>query len=103
MLKLLRKYSRSWLIAVAIGAIVVVFMFWGIGGFQSARFQEVASVNGEPIFLTAHIRQYNLLVKDFQERAKGELTEEQFMALGLKEQALNLLIDEVLLLQAAKR
>jgi peptidyl-prolyl cis-trans isomerase D len=103
MLKLLRKHSRSWLIAVAIGAIVVVFIFWGIGGFQSARFQEVASVNGEPIFLTSFIRQYNQLVREFQDRAKGELTEEQFKVLGLKERALNLLIDEVLLLQAAKR
>lgn len=103
MLKLLRKYSRSWVIAVAIGAIVVVFIFWGIGGLQSPRFQEVATVNGEPIFFTSYIRHYNLLVKDIQDRAKGELTEEQFKALGLKERALNQLIDEVLLLQAAKR
>lgn len=103
MLKLLRKYSRSWVIAVAIGAIVVVFIFWGIGGFGSARFQEVAKVNGEPIFLTSYIRQYNLLVKDVQERSKGELTEQDFKALNLKERALNLLIDEMLMLQAAKR
>ncbi len=103
MLKLLRKYSRSWLIAVAIGAIVVVFVFWGIGGFQSGRFQEVASVNGEPIFLTTYIQQYNQLMREFQERAKGELTEEQFKALGLKERALNLLIEQALLFQAAKR
>jgi peptidyl-prolyl cis-trans isomerase D len=103
MLKLLRKYSRSWVIAVAIGAIVVVFIFWGIGGFQSPHFQEVASVNGEPIFLSSYLRQYNLLVKEFQDRAKGELTEEQFKTLGLKERALNQLIDEVVLLQAAKR
>ncbi len=103
MLKILRKHSRSWFIAAAIGAIVVVFIFWGIGGLQSPRFQEVASVNGEPIFLASYVQRYNLMVKDFQERAKGELTEEQFKALGLKERALNLLIDEVLLLQAAKR
>ena len=103
MLKLLRKHSRTWFITLAIGAIVVVFVFWGIGGFQSPHFQEVASVNGEPIFLSSYIRQYNLLVKEFQDRAKGELTEEQFKALGLKERALNRLIDEMLILQAARR
>jgi peptidyl-prolyl cis-trans isomerase D len=103
MLKLLRKYSRSWVIAIAIGAIVIVFIFWGIGGMESGRFQEVASVNGEPIFLSTYSRQYNQMVREFQERAKGELTEEQFKALGLRERALNLLIDETLMLQAAKR
>lgn len=103
MLKLLRKYSRSWVIAVAIGAIVVVFIFWGIGGLQSPRFQEVASVNGEPIFLSSYVQLYNRMVKEVQDRAKGQLTEEQFKAMGLKDVALNQLIDEVLKLQAARR
>lgn len=103
MLEILRKYSRSWVIAAAIGAIVIVFIFWGIGGFQSGRFQEVARVNGEPVFLSAYVRQYNQMVREFQDRARGELTEEQFKAMGLKDRALNLLIDEALMLQAAKR
>ncbi|MBW1992105.1 MAG: SurA N-terminal domain-containing protein [Deltaproteobacteria bacterium] len=103
MLKLLRKHSRSWIIAVAIGAIVVVFIFWGIGGFQSERFQEVATVNGQPILLTTYIRQYNQMVRDIQERTGGELSEADFQALNLKERALNRLIEQVLLLQAAKR
>ncbi|MDI6854465.1 MAG: SurA N-terminal domain-containing protein [Deltaproteobacteria bacterium] len=103
MLKLLRKHSRSWVIAVAIGAIVIVFIFWGIGGMGPGRFDEVARVNGEPIFRSVYNRQYNQMVREFQERAKGELTEEQFKALGLKERALNLLIDEMLMRQAAER
>ena len=103
MLKLLRKHSRSWIIVLFIGAIVVVFIFWGIGGFQSGRFQEVANVNGEPIFLTSYIRQYNQMIRQFQEQTKGELTEDDLKALNLKERALNLLIEEMLLLQAAKR
>lgn len=103
MLKLLRKYSRSWIIAVAIGAIVIVFIFWGIGGFRSPRFQEVATVNGEPILLSEYMRQYTQMVKEIQERAKGELTEEQLKALGLKERALNYLIEQTLIRQAARR
>jgi len=103
MLKLLRKYSRSWFIALAIGAIVVVFIFWGVGGLQSPRFQEVASVNGAPILMTAYKKQYDDLVKQYQEFSKGELTPEAIKAMHLKEQALNRLIDEALLLQGAER
>lgn len=103
MLKWLRKYSRSWFVALIIGAIAVVFVLWGVGGFKSPRFQEVASVNGTPILLTAYLKQYQDLVRQYQELAKGELTEEAIKAMRLKEQALNRLIDEALLLQAGER
>ncbi|MFZ5452316.1 MAG: SurA N-terminal domain-containing protein [Thermodesulfobacteriota bacterium] len=102
MLKWLRKYSSSWFIALIIGAISIVFILWGVGGFESPALQEVASVNGKPIMMTAYIKQYNNLVKQYQEKAKGELTEEALKAMHLKEQALNQLIEEALLLQAGE-
>jgi peptidyl-prolyl cis-trans isomerase D len=103
MLKSLRKHSRSWFIALAIGAIVVVFIFWGVGSLQSPRFQEAAEVNGTPILLTAYIRQFNEMAKQYRDSAQGELTEETIKQMRLKEMALNRLIDETLLLQAATR
>jgi peptidyl-prolyl cis-trans isomerase D len=103
MLKWLRRYSRSWFIALIIGAISIVFILWGVGGLQSPRFQEVAAVNGTPILMTDFIKQYNDLVKQYQEMSKGELTEEAIKGMRLKEQALNRLIDETLLMQAAER
>jgi peptidyl-prolyl cis-trans isomerase D len=102
MLKWLRKYSRSWFIALIIGAIAIVFILWGVGGLKSPRLQEVASVNGAPILMTAYLRQYNELVKEYQDRAKGELTEETLKAMRLKEQAVNRLIEETLLLQGGE-
>jgi peptidyl-prolyl cis-trans isomerase D len=102
MLKWLRKYSRSWFIALIIGAIAVVFILWGVGGLQSPRTQEVATVNGEPILLPAFIREYQELVKQYQEYSKGELTEENLKAMGLKKQALQNLIDQTLLLQGGE-
>jgi len=102
MLKWLRKYSRSWFIALIIGAIAIVFILWGVGGLQSPRFQEVAAVNGTPILMTAYIKQYQDLVRQYQEFSKGELTEEAIKGMRLKEQALNRLIDETLLMQAGK-
>jgi peptidyl-prolyl cis-trans isomerase D len=102
MLQWLRKYSRSWFIGLAIGAIVVVFIFWGAGTFRSPQLQEAAEVNGTPILLTAYMRQFNELVKQYQERTGGELTEEMVKAMHVKEMALNRLIDETLLLQAGE-
>ena len=102
MLKWLRKYSKSWFIALIIGAISIVFILWGVGGLESPALQEVASVNGQPIMMTAYIKEYNNLVKQYQEKSKGELTEEALKAMHLKEQALNRLIEEALLLQAGE-
>ncbi|MDP3183475.1 MAG: SurA N-terminal domain-containing protein [Desulfobaccales bacterium] len=103
MLKWLRKYSKSWFIALAIGAIVVVFIFWGVGGLKSPRFQEVAEVNGTPILLTTYLKQYHELLRQYQEQAQAELTPEIIKTLRLKEQVLSRIIEETLVLQAAER
>jgi peptidyl-prolyl cis-trans isomerase D len=103
MLKWLRKSSRSWFIYLAIGAIVVVFIFWGVGSYKSARSQQAADVNGTIIPMTAFARHYNDLVKQYQERSAGEMTPEMVKALRLKEMALSQLIEEALVLQAAPR
>lgn len=103
MLQWLRKYSRSWFIGLAIGAIVVVFIFWGVGGLRSPRFQEAAKVNGSPILLTEYLKQYHELLKQYQEQYQGELTEELIKELKLREMALSRLIEERVLLQAATR
>jgi peptidyl-prolyl cis-trans isomerase D len=103
MLQWLRKASKSWLIAVAIGAIVVVFIFWGVGSYKTSRSQQAAEVNGTTIPMTAFMQHYNDLIKQYQERAKGELTPEMIKALRLKAMALTQLIEETLILQAAPR
>jgi peptidyl-prolyl cis-trans isomerase D len=103
MLKWLRRSTRSWFIYLAIGAIVVVFIFWGVGSYKASRSQEAAEVNGSVIPMTAFIQQYNGLVKQYQERTGSELTPEMIKALQLKEMALSQLVEEVLILQAGPR
>lgn len=99
----MRKYARSWFIFLAIGAIVVVFIFWGIGGFRSPRFEQVATVNGTPIWLPAYIKAYQNLLQSYRQKLGDEASEELIKALHVREQALNLLIEEQLILQAAQR
>ncbi|MBM4294233.1 MAG: hypothetical protein FJ126_04925 [Deltaproteobacteria bacterium] len=103
MLTWLRKYSKSWFIGLIIGGIVVVFIFWGVGSFESSRFQEVAEVNGVPISLSTFLRQYQDSIKQYQDEFKGELTEDMIKSMKLKEQTLNRLIDEAVIIQAAER
>ena len=103
MLKWLRRSTRSWFIYLAIGAIVVVFIFWGVGSYKASRSQDAAEVNGVVIPMTEFSRQYNDLVKQYQERTGGEVTPEMIKSLRLKEMALSQLVEEALLLQAAPR
>ena len=103
MLQWLRRSSRSWIIYLAIGAIVVVFIFWGVGSYKAGQAQVAAEVNGTVIPMIAFAQQYNDLIKQYQERAGGELTPEMLKAMHLKEMALSRLVDETLLLQAGPR
>ena len=54
MLRLMRKQAGSWLIKILLGAIVIVFVFWGVGSFRSQRGDRIATVNGEPITLNEY-------------------------------------------------
>ena len=103
MLKWLRRSTRSWFIYLAIGAIVVVFIFWGVGSYKASRSQEAAEVNGTVIPMTEFNRQYTELVKRYQEQTGGEVTPEMIKSLRLKEMALSQLVEEALLLQAGQR
>ena len=49
MLQWLRKSTKSWFIVLAIGAIVVVFIFWGVGSYRATQAQQAAEVNGTAV------------------------------------------------------
>jgi peptidyl-prolyl cis-trans isomerase D len=88
---------------LAIGAIVVVFIFFGVGSYKSAQANRAAEVNGHVISMTEFGQQYNDLVKRYQERTGAEVTPEMIKSLRLKEMALSQLVEEALLLQAGQR
>jgi peptidyl-prolyl cis-trans isomerase D len=102
MLDVLRRHSRSWITTLIIGMIALVFVFWGMGGFNSARTQAVASVNGANITLIDFDRLYRKVLSEYQEKYQGELTDEMLKVLHLKEQVLNHMIDQALLLKSAQ-
>ena len=103
MLKWIRKSTQSWFVYMAIGAIVVVFIFWGVGSYKAGQANTAAEVNGTVIPMTEFNHQFADLVKRYQEKTGGEVTPEMIKALRLKEMALSHLVEEALLLQAGHR
>ena len=103
MLKWIRRSTQSWFVYLAIGAIVVVFIFWGVGSYKAGQANQAAEVNGTVIPMTEFNRQLSELVKRYQEKTGAEVTPEMITALRLKQMALSQLVDEDLLLQAGHR
>ena len=103
MLSLMRKHAGTWMIKIILGAIVIVFVFWGVGSYRSRQTGRVADVNGTVITLNDYRTAYNNIVEQARQSFGNNLNEELIKALQLKKRALDQLIDRVLLLQEAER
>ncbi len=99
MLRLMRDYATSWLIKIILGAIVVVFVFWGVGSFRNRKSNVIASVNGEAVALDEYRSTYNNLLEQMRQRFGNNLNEELLQMLRLDQQALDQLIEQRLLMQ----
>ncbi|MBU1162770.1 MAG: SurA N-terminal domain-containing protein [Proteobacteria bacterium] len=103
MLRFLRRSATSWLIKIILGAIVVVFVFWGVGSFRSQRKDRVALVNGETISSEEYMEAYNNIIEQLRQRLGNNLNDDMIKMLNVKSQALNMLIDKKLMLQEATK
>ena len=103
MLRLMREKTGSWLIKILLGAIVIVFVFWGVGSFRAQRIGRVALVNGDQITMDEYRDAYNNLIEQYRQRFGNNLNEETIKMLQVRKQALNQLIDNRLLVQEAQR
>jgi peptidyl-prolyl cis-trans isomerase D len=99
----MREKATSWLIKVLLGAIVVVFIFWGVGSFRAQKGLRVAVVNGDIISLDDYRDAYNNLVERLRQSFGNNLNDDLLKTLRVKEQALNQLIDNRLLVQEAQQ
>ncbi len=103
MLYLMRKHAGSWMVKILLGAIVVVFVFWGVGSYTQQQAGILATVNGEVISREEHRSETNRLLEQVRQNFGAGLNDELLKALQLEQQALNQLIERVLLRQAAAR
>jgi len=104
MLKYMRTHATSWIIKVGLSFIIVVFaLYFGFGRMRGKREAMVAEVNGQIITVKDFNQSYQNLLALYRNRYKNQLSNEMIRALGLKQQALNELIDNILLYQEGRR
>jgi len=103
MLDFMRRHAQSWMIKVALGAVVVVFIFWGIWNPREGRERDLVKIGNQTITITEARNYYQNLRERFQSIYGERFTEEMAKKLGLKERAVKDLIHKALLLQEAER
>lgn len=103
MLNLMRRNAQSWIIKILLGAIVLVFVLWGVGSQRSRKLVTVATVNDEIITLDQYEDSYNKLVEQLRQRFGGQVNDDIIKAMNVRRQALDLLINQKLALQEAKK
>jgi peptidyl-prolyl cis-trans isomerase D len=103
MLYLMRKHAGSWLIKIILFAIVVVFVFWGVGSMRSRQATRVAEINGEYITLEVYRQAYYQLLDNYRRVYGDQLNDDMLKLLRPNEMALDQLVQRVLMLQEADR
>jgi len=102
MLYLMRKHATSWIIKFLLSAIVIVFVFWGVGSFREGNVNRVAEVNGNVITLDQYYDAYNNVIEGYKQQFGDSLDESMLKALNIKQQVVNTLIERELVLQEAR-
>ncbi|MDI6776147.1 MAG: SurA N-terminal domain-containing protein [Syntrophales bacterium] len=101
MLELMRKHARNWLMKIILGVIVIVFIFYfgTTGGRQKA--ETIATIDGKAIAIVDFQREYENLIDFYRQRYGDRLTDDLLKELNLKQQALDNLIYQAIILHQA--
>ena len=102
MLQFMRKHAQSWLIKLLLGLIIVVFVLY----FGSTRWREPAdslvTIGNRVITFSDYRKEYQNLLEMYRQRLGQNLTEDVVKSLNLKQQALDNLINQTVLLTKAE-
>lgn len=103
MLGLMRRHSRSIIIKLLYVALILSFVVWGFSSYQGKDDLIAVRVNSEDILFQDYQRTYDNLVNYYKENLKDAFNDELILKLNLKKQALDSLINRILLMEEAKR
>jgi len=101
MLDFFRKKSQSTVIQMTIVAIILVFIFWGVGGKQGNEVNALATVNGEKLSSLEYQRLYDRKLNQLRDQLGGEIPAGLLEAMDLKKQVVDELIKGTLIRQGA--
>ncbi|MCX5895126.1 MAG: SurA N-terminal domain-containing protein, partial [Proteobacteria bacterium] len=104
MLSFMRKNAKSWIIKVLFGIIVVVFVFfYGFSDLRKSKETVLASIGEKKITVSEYQEAYKNMLQFYRNIYQGQLSEEMIKQMGLKQKALENLIDREIMLQEADR
>src|SRR5580704_3055835 len=101
MLDKLRTRARSTVVKVLFGFLILVFMFWGVGGLAAMRVHPVASVNGNRILATEIDRQAEQM-KQTLTQIYGGNAQMVLRNINIRQEALNQIIEQRLIAEEAR-
>jgi peptidyl-prolyl cis-trans isomerase D len=103
-LDLMRKHAQSWLIKVALGGIIVVFVLWYGWPTHREKSQDYAAkVNSTVITQQQFQTTYDAQLEQIRGRFKGAVPPELLEKMNVKKAVLDSLINQALLLEEAER
>jgi peptidyl-prolyl cis-trans isomerase D len=102
MLDVMRKHAYSWLTRAVVIGLIAVFAFWGVGTGLFTRIKPVATVDGHQI-LTKDVDQEAQQLRRRLEQIYGPEAAAAMARYNVREQALEQLIDQQLVLDEANR
>jgi peptidyl-prolyl cis-trans isomerase D len=102
MLDLMRKHAKNWLMKLILGIIIVVFVFYFGSMGDRQRAERIAIIDGRPIVYVDFQREYQNMMDMYRQRFGQGLTEEMLKGMNLKQQALDNLINQAVILKKAE-
>ena len=99
----MRKHATSLMIKIILGAVVVVFVFWGVGSFRSQKANRVALVNGEAISVEEYREAYDNIIEQLRQQFGNNLNDALIEMFQVDKQAIDQLIDQRLIMREAQR
>ncbi|MFW6054702.1 MAG: SurA N-terminal domain-containing protein [Thermodesulfobacteriota bacterium] len=102
MLDFIRKNAQSWGVKVLFGIIVLVFVFWGVGSFRGKQKSTLATINDRELSTREFLNTYQQRL-DSLRRQNQNLSSEQLQQMDFKRQVFDQMVNQMLLLQEAKR
>jgi peptidyl-prolyl cis-trans isomerase D len=105
MLKLIRSHAlvKTFLWIIIIAFVATIFYSWGAGGKVGGVNKTIASVNGMEIQVSEFNRAYGNIVNYYRDQFSDQFSDEMAAKLNLKENALEALIQNRLMLAEAER
>ncbi len=101
MLRMMRRNAKSWVVKFVFGVIIVVFSFWGVGSMKAKQMTVAATVNGKSIERKTLENSFRDLWRRYQEQEQGKFNPDEARSLQIKQEALNGLVDRLLLTDQA--